>query len=191
MKTLMSLLLIVFAPCVFADWQLNQQFSKLNFISTKNSSVTEVHSFGKMAGSLSAEGRANLVIELGSVETGVTIRNERMKELLFQTERYPEAQVELEFDKNRLASLKAGQMMDMPINANLKLHGISRPVEGKFRVIKLFNKQIVVTTIEPLILNTDWFDLQEGIEKLREIVNLQSITATVPVTLNLVFDWKS
>jgi polyisoprenoid-binding protein YceI len=188
MKKLALIVLVLFAPTAFADWVLNQKLSSLSFLTTKNASVTEKHTFNKMSGSLSDEGLAKLVIQLNSVETGVPIRNERMKELLFQIERFPEALVELKFDKTKLDSLKAGQMMDLPVTANLKLHGIERSMDANLRIIKLTNAQVSVTTVEPIIMNTEWFGLQAGVEKLREIVNLQSITGAVPVTLSLVYN---
>lgn len=188
MKKLVLVVSILFSQTLFADWVLNEKLSSLSFVTTKNASVTEKHTFKKMEGSLNPDGLANLTIKLDSVETGVPIRNDRMKELLFQVDRFPEAVVELKVDKKQLDSLKLGQIIDLPVGANLKLHGIEQAIEAKLRVIKLVNEGLTVSTAEPILLNTDLFGLKAGVEKLREIVNLQSITGVVPVTLNLVFD---
>lgn len=187
MKKLLLIMLLLFVPNAFADWVLDRQLSSLSFLSTKNQNVSERHTFKEMTGGLSADGVAKLAISLKSVETGVPIRNDRMKELLFQIDRFPEAVVELNFEMNQLNSLKPGYLVDLPVTAKLKLHGVEQALEATLRVIRLANNQVSVATVEPIILNTDKFGLQAGIEKLREIVNLQSISSAVPVTLSLVF----
>ena len=74
-----------------ADWELQSKTSQLNFISIKNNSIAEVHDFTTLSGSINKKGEAVLTISLPSVETSIGIRNERMKEHLFESKQYPVA----------------------------------------------------------------------------------------------------
>ena len=84
-------LLLLFSSSTFSDWTLINEKSKLNFISTKASNIEEIHTFTMLSGKVTENGKALIEIDLGSVETLIPIRNERMKNLLFQTKIYPKA----------------------------------------------------------------------------------------------------
>ena len=63
---LVIVLLIPFGSA-WADWELDSTQSAINFISIKNDSVGEVHSFTSLAGSIGATGKVQIVINLNSV----------------------------------------------------------------------------------------------------------------------------
>ncbi len=190
MQKLLLLALLIVSPYVSADWKLNAKESALNFLSTKNASVTELHAFQSLAGELVGE-KAKLSIDLASVETQIPIRNDRMKEHLFEIKQFPQATVELNLDSKTLDSLQTpGSMIDMPVVASVDLHGIKKDLNAKLRVIKLSEHKMVASTLEPVLLLPADFSMQTGINKLMEIAKLSSITSTVPVTFSLVFDEK-
>ncbi len=190
MKKLFLLTLLVASPYVAADWALNPKESTLNFISTKNASVTEVHRFQSVAGSISGE-KASLTIDLASVETQIPIRNDRMKEHLFEIQQFPQATVELNLDAKAMQSLaSAGTFIDMPVTAAVDLHGMKKDLPAKLRVIKLAENKLMATTLEPVVMVPADFGMQTGLGKLMEIAKLNSITSSVPVTFNLVFEQK-
>ncbi|MGR9117210.1 MAG: YceI family protein [Gammaproteobacteria bacterium] len=188
MKKIFFVVLFLVSQVSVADWRLNDKVSALSFISTKNASVTEVHSFKELSGSVKDNGEAMLKIGLESVETNIPIRNDRMKQFLFETDRFKEAMVELKVDPAKIKELAVGEWVDMPVKAKLALHGVTQEIDAKLRVVKMQNNGIVVSTIEPVILSIDMFGLQSGLEKLKEIAKLGSITTTVPVALNLAFE---
>ena len=111
-----------------------------------------------------------------------------MKQFLFEVDRFPEALVELKIDKNKLSTLNTGAAVDMNVKAMLKLHGGTQDLTAKLRVVKIQDNALQVTTMEPVVLNLVPLGLQAGLDKLKEIAKLDSITATVPVTLTLVFN---
>ena len=61
------------------QWQINNNESQVNFISTKKVNIAEVHQFDKIAGNLAETGEFSLAIDLASVNTGIEIRDSRMK----------------------------------------------------------------------------------------------------------------
>lgn len=80
MKKIIFFSLLVLSQSVLADWMLDKDQSVLNFITTKNASKTEVQSFDIMQGSIK-QSLATLTVDLSSVDTGIDIRDERLREL--------------------------------------------------------------------------------------------------------------
>jgi polyisoprenoid-binding protein YceI len=171
----------------YAQWQLDNDHSNLNFISIKKTSVAEVHQFKKVMGEVSDAGNIHLVIDLSSVDTQIEIRNERIKAMLFEIAQYPTAEFDGQIDMSKVAALKVGETLDMLVNGKLTMHGKVQDTNAKLHIVKLSGEKLQVTTRMPIILNADLYDLAAGIEKLREAAGLPVISAAVPVTFDLMF----
>ena len=184
---LSGLVALVFVTPVYAQWQLDSAHSNLNFISIKKTSIAEVHQFKIVTGEVTDAGNIHLVIDLSSVETQVSIRNERLKTMLFEVAQFPTADFNGSIDMSKVKALKTGETLDMPVKGKLSLHGITQDASAMLRMVKLRGNQIQVATKMPIILNADAYGLAAGIDKLREAANLPVISAAVPVTFNLVF----
>ena len=188
MRKVIFAVLLSMTQMSVADWGLNNKASTLSFISTKNASVTEVHTFKELSGSVKNNGKAVLRISLDSVETNIPIRNDRMKQFLFETDRFKDATVELQVDPEKIQSLEAGVSADVPVKGKLNLHGITQEIEARLRVVKMKNNGLEVSTVEPILVSAGLYGMQSGLDKLKEIAKLTSITTTVPVAMNLVFE---
>lgn len=173
------------------DWMLSAGESNLSFITVKNAQVAEAHSFSGLSGSVSADGAAELSIDLASVETNVDIRNERMRDLLFDIVDFPAATVTAALDPAAFAGLQTGDSLVQPIAATLNVHGASGEVATDLAVTRLGEGKVNVSTIAPIMISAASFDLGEGVEELRNIANLDSITGTIPVTFSLTFEQQA
>lgn len=171
-----------------AEWILDNDASTLSFTSIKAGTVAETHSFGELAGGIDANGRASLVVDLDSVDTGIEIRDQRMRELLFDTSRYAIAEVSLRVPPDVLATLESGQQRSAAVEATLELHGGTHPVTVQVRVARLGDERLLVASERPLLLDAADVGLDDGVEKLREIAGLASISPAVPVSFVLVFE---
>lgn len=169
------------------DWSLQAADSQLSFVSIKNNAITEVHRFNDLSGSVSADGMASLSIELDSVDTGIEIRDQRMREMLFETSLHPQAQVSMKVDPQLVSGLKAGEFERLETSATLALHGLSVSVPVVLRVSRLDAHHWLVTSEQPVVVNASAFNLLEGLDKLREIAGLQAIGGGAPVTFALLF----
>ncbi len=174
-----------------ADWKLNNDESSVNFISTKKSKVSEVHSFKSLGGSISDAGEAKINIQLASVDTNIEIRNERMKAMLFEIANFATADISATVDSTKAANLKPGESFTTKTKLNVELHGKTVSADAVLRAVKLSDGKLAVSTVKPLIINAADFSLVEGIEKLRTVAKLPSISTAVPVTVDLVFDKQS
>ena len=180
-------LLLLFPSFSFSDWILINEKSKLNFISTKASDTKEVHTFKILSGEMSKSGEGIVEVNLGSVETLIPIRNERMKNLLFQTEIYPTAVFRLNVNLDKILLIEKGNFLINRYKGELELKNKQFPLEINIKTTKLDHLSFSVTTYEPLILNAENLGLSTGIESLRVVAGLPSISKSVPVTFSLIF----
>lgn len=168
-----------------ADWQLTGD-SSLHFLSTKNTDIIEVHEFSDISGHITDSGDARFTIDLSSVETGIPIRNERMQTLLFETMKFGEATVSANIPSPLIESVKSGGMIETELEMTVSLHGLSRPVNATLLISSTAEGQILVSTTAPVLVRAADFGLDTGIEALRQVAGLTSISGTVPVVFNLV-----
>lgn len=169
------------------NWDLKADESHLSFVSVKAGDIAEVHSFKSLSGAVKQDGSAVLTVGLDSVATNIDIRDERMREFLFETGAYPNATVSLALDPAAFAGLGVGESLTQNVAAELSLHGLTEEIETTLVVTRLGSDTVMVNSLAPVIIQADSFGLLDGIEKLRELAGLPEITALAPVTFSLVF----
>lgn len=186
MKLLTSTLLILAAPLSYAEWTLSPD-SSVKFLSTKNTNITEVHEFTQLSGSVTDKGNAEISIDLTSVETGISIRNERMQSMLFNVSDYTSATVSADLPDTMMLALKNGETATSVLPLTLELHGEKKEIEADVLATAAADGHVIVTTQSPVLVNAGDFKLAKGVEALREVAGLDRISTTVPVTFTLLF----
>lgn len=171
----------------WAQWELDSTKSAVNFISTKNDAVAEVHSFRDMVGYVSSDGTVQLNIALGSVDTLIEIRDQRMRELLFETVSFPAAKVSAAVDPKIIAVLAEGGTITTDLNFTLSLHGAQKSLTVPVVLVGESEERIQVFTTRPVIVNAADFGLEAGIAALQKVAGLNAISTAVPVSVHLVF----
>lgn len=171
-----------------ATWNLDSAASYLNFVTTKNTHNVEVHNFTRISGAIGSTGVATLAIDLTSVNTSVALRDERMRDLLFQTANFPTAMVTLNLPSGLLTGLAVGDTSEIQITASLDLHGVTSPVATKVSVQRLSATRIIVQNLSPIVVNAPDYSLTAGVEALRAAVGIASISTAVPVDFTLIYD---
>lgn len=183
-----ALVLLTASMPAVADWVLDNDASTVSFLSVKAATVAEVHSFDELAGRIDETGVATLVIDLDSVNTAIDIRDERMREMLFNTDEFAVATVTLDIEAGLLENLEVGQRISTAVEAELRLHGQAQGVTAEVTVARLADDRLLVTSEKPVVLDAAAFGLADGIEKLRAVAGLSGITPAVPVTFVLTFE---
>lgn len=179
------LLNLSFAHNARADWTIDNEYSRLSFVSIKADTVAEVHHFQELEGWLGADGRFRLNIMLASVETGIPIRNERMRELFFNTAEFPTASLSADVDMSPLLSLVVGAQTTMVSEAQLTLLGNSTDLTIETVVARLDANTLLITSAQPIVVDAGALGLTQGVEQLRQIAGLPSISPAVPVSFRL------
>jgi len=185
---LLIITMVIFSPSVFADWVLQNDQSDINFISMKNNSVAEIGEFKQLSGSIDKSGKVDISIDLTSVDTRISVRDERMKKALFEISDYAQAKLTGQVNVSKAQALKVGERYHDSISVTLSLHGIEKTLPAEVNVTKLANNQWVVSSVNPVILNARDYKLTNGIYKLRDLAGLSAISSAVPVTFSLVFE---
>jgi len=180
------IILTMLSTMAHADWNL-QQPSQLTFTTTKNTYLTEIHHFRQLQGSVMDNGYAELSIDLNSVDTGIPVRDERMKSMLFDISSFATATLKTQLDPTLLKKVKKGEVLATELDAQLTLHGIEKSIKAPVIIARTADGSLLVSSSEPVLINADQFDLSAGVEKLREVAGLKSIEAVVPVSFTLTF----
>ena len=184
---LLALLLCAPFNVAWAQYELDNDKSSVSFVSIKNNSVAETHSFGSLVGFINSEGKVQVGIDLDSVETLIDIRNERMREMLFETAKFPAANISAQVDKAILQEAAEGGRVSMDVELTVSLHGVEQTLSASLVAIGEEGGGLRVFTTSPVLLNVSGFGLQAGVEALREIAGLKAISNAVPITVHLVF----
>ncbi|UXI04410.1 YceI family protein [Photobacterium sp. TY1-4] len=184
---LLMALLLGACSQVWADWKLDNPRSNVNFLSVKNDSVIEPHFFRNLSGSVADDGTVKVVIDLSSIDSQISIRDERMKKELFQVEGFPLATLTAKVDPALLASMAPGKTQSLETAFTLDLHGQTQTLKAQLQATGLENGGLLVTTTWPVLLSSQPFGLDKGIAVLQNIAKLNSILLSVPVNAQLVF----
>jgi polyisoprenoid-binding protein YceI len=170
-----------------AGWSMDPTRSHLSFVSIKAKDVGEVNTFKEMTGTIGDDGTVTVSMFLDSVDTLIPIRDERMREFLFKTADYKEATLTAKVDPSIIAEMQPGEIRAITAEGNLSLHGATQPMILEMQAAKLGDGTVMVASTKPLIVDAAKFGLTEGVEKLRQIAGLDSISHAVPVTFVMTF----
>lgn len=172
---------------VQAGWYLDNESSRLSFISTKIGNFSEVHRFLTLHGKINNAGLAQLRVELDSVSTGVPLRDERLRTLLFDTAAFAEAEVTAQLDLRPITDLAPGAQLELRLPLTVKLHGHEHSYDTELLATRLDDQRFQVVTLAPLVLQAEDFGLAAGLESLRQVAGLSAISLSVPVGAVLIF----
>ncbi|HAG71086.1 MAG TPA: YceI family protein [Gammaproteobacteria bacterium] len=186
-KPLLAFLFLGFSPFLAAQWSLDNEASTLSFVTVKVEHVAEVHTFDRLSGSISTNGAVNIEIELASVNTLVPIRNERMQSMLFETNLFPTATIAGNVDITTFAGMSPGDYEKVALTFDLALRNQSKTYTTEVMVTRI-DSGLMVSTIKPIVVTADSFDLLSGVEALREVAGLPSISRATPVSFQLILE---
>ncbi len=167
------------------SWSLDSGASALAFGSVKSEFIGEVHRFHGLSGNVAEDGAVTVEIDLGTVDTTIDIRNERMIEHVFKLA--PKATIEGKLDTRALAELSQGESTVMPIEATLSFLGKDVRVTPEMFVVRIGDDKVLALTESLVFVSTDELGIDAGIDALREIAGLDRITRAVPISMRLMF----
>ena len=171
-----------------AEWELNSAKSSFYYVTSKAAAISEINTFTNFSGDIANNGAVTIEIDLDSVDTGIEIRNQRVKDILFKTQQYPTATVSTNINISTLANMAAGTISVVSYNYSLSLHGVTTELSADLRLTKISGSQIEIQPAQPIIIGANLFGLTEGLEALREVAGLPSINPNVVVDFSLSFD---
>jgi len=186
-KTLAFVLLAAASLSARADWYLDGESSRLSFISTKNANISEVQRFLVLHGKVDPKGLAQVEIEMESVNSGIPLRDERMRKDLFDIKNFPEALISAQIDLRPINDLAPGAQLELRLPVTVNLRGKQHEYNAELLATRLDDRRFQVVTLEPLVINAADFDLAAGLDGLRNVAGLSAISLSVPVSAVLIF----
>ncbi len=165
------------------NWQLNTELSTLSFVTTKNKTFAEEHSLKFKQGNLHEQHVFNAIIDLNSIDTLIPIRDQRLRDVLFETKQFPTASIDTLIPRS--LDLNINQNITLPFALNL--HGIEKSFTTEV-VIQMVNNQLVVTNYNPVLISAKDFGLDDAVNQLTKVASLQSINYGVSVDFKLIFE---
>ena len=185
--TVLAASAVLLTSAAQAHWSLDNSASTLSFVTVKADHVGEVHTFNQLSGTIGDDGAVEITIELASVNTLIDIRNERMQAMLFETNLFPEATITGTVDLDGITAMAAGASESMQVSFELDIHGASGSYTADL-VVTRSEEGVVASTAKPIIVTADAHGLVAGVEALREVAGLPSISRAVPVSFTVVFE---
>lgn len=185
-RLLLAFLAVLALPAQ-ANWYLDNESSRLSFTSTKNADTAEVHRFLTLHGKVDRKGLAELQVELESVSTGIALRDERIRDALFEVDKFPSAQIKAQLNLQPINDLAPGAQLELRLPLTVQLHGKSHSYNAELLATRLDQRRFQVVTLEPLVMHAQDFDLVPGLKTLRGMAGLSAISLSVPVGAVLIF----
>jgi outer membrane protein OmpA-like peptidoglycan-associated protein/polyisoprenoid-binding protein YceI len=169
------------------NWILDPSRSHVYMQTEKREGIIEKHQFTAVEGNVSRDGDATVRIDLNSLDTGVDLRNVRMRFLLFETYKFPYAEITARLDKAKLQELTTRSRITYPLTLRVNMHGIVREIQTSVSIARTSNATMEVATIEPIMVTAESFDFIKGIGKLADAMGGIRIVPSSPVSFDLVF----
>lgn len=149
-------------------WTLAADNSTLAFQSVKNNTVVETSRFAILTGGIGEDGAASVEIALDSVDTGIDLRNVRMRFLFFETFRFPAATVRMTVDPAMLEGLETKRRITVAADYTLDLHGVTKAMRSDVVVTLIGPDMVSVASAGPIAVRAEDFALAEGVLKLQD-----------------------
>jgi polyisoprenoid-binding protein YceI len=177
------------------NWAINNNQSTLNFVTTKAgqqgvAGISETQSFKRYSGGIDQNGKILLNIDLASVDTGIEIRDERLRTMLWNVKATPQATFTAQLPLEALKSVGTSGVQNIELNGQLQMGGQTKPVVAIVRVSRLATDQLLVVTRSPILINANDYGLRPGVEALREVMGLNFLAGSAPVSFTLVLNAK-
>lgn len=169
------------------EWKLDENRSVLNFVSVKNDHVAELHRFTELKGKWLGE-QLTIQIPVQSLDTQIDIRDERMLEHLFNAKEHPFITAKATIPHASVTDIPVLTTVPLEVDLQVFIAGEAQQVNAVVQITRTDVERFVGTTAQPVLISTKNFNLVEGVNRLREIANLDSIDYVIPVTFSVQFE---
>ncbi|ESY68944.1 OmpA family protein [Mesorhizobium opportunistum] len=169
------------------NWTLDPAASVITYQSVKKNTIVETNKIRNITGTLSAAGDAKVTFDLNSVDTGVDLRNVRMRFLFFETFKYPTAELTAKVDPAAFADLATKRRVKATLPFRLNLHGVDKDLEASVVVTMISDTMVSVASEAPVAVHVEDFGLLPNVDKLQQAANVTNIVPTASVSFDFVF----
>ncbi|MFA0140785.1 YceI family protein [Vibrio kanaloae] len=177
--------ILISAPS-FAEtgYTLDPKLSNVTFATIKKQFVVEPASIKPLSGGLTKDGQFSILLDLKTVSTGVSIRDQRLNELYFESMTFPEVKISGKVDPSMLS----GNPKNTTIETEVTLHGVTKTIDFPVMVVPSEGFVMVNSTSTIIVNGADFGISAENLNKLSATVGGLAISDKVPLNFSLLFD---
>ena len=184
MKLSVLFTLLIPAAAIAAPAKYQPQGGKVEVLAVGKPQFIKIRGKGGAPnGELQVEGKkakGKFEFELATLDTGINLRNEHMRDKYLEVKQHPKAKLEIEsLELKEDFKSASPKISETPFNGKLTLHGVTNPVSGKFKVgekrdvnadfkIKLSDYKIDIPKYLGVTV-ADEVDVQVEIAELKEV----------------------
>jgi len=169
------------------DWVLDPAHSHVDMQTEKLDKIVETRPFTRVQGKVDKDGNATVKIDLASLETGIDIRNVRMRFLLFETYKFPFADITAKLDKSKLRGLATKSSVTYPLTMKVDMHGVTNEFTTDVSVTRKGDNTMTVATVKPIVVSAESFGFTGGLAKLSDAMGGINIVPSSAITFDLTF----
>jgi OOP family OmpA-OmpF porin len=169
------------------DWVLDPGRSHVYMQTEKLNKVIEKHPFTRLEGKVDKDGQASVKIDLASLDTGIDLRNVRMRFLLFETYKFANAEISARLDKAKLSELATKTSVTYPLTMKVNMHGLVNEFTTDVSVTRTSDTTVTVATVKPIVVTADSFGFTKNIAKLADAMGGINIVPASSITFDLTF----
>ncbi|KEY90932.1 hypothetical protein CF67_07001 [Candidatus Photodesmus blepharus] len=174
--------LLSFFSTALASYTLNNS-SIVSYVSIKKQYVLETATINTLSGSIKNDGLLDIAILPIGLNSLNPIRDKRLNELFFQSDKYPSIRVSGNVDLSKITDIP----VRLTTSLDLTLLGNTRKIQVPVLVVKS-GEYLSISSTQPIIINArDFLIPIENLKKLADTVGGISISDTVPVSVSLIF----
>jgi OmpA-OmpF porin, OOP family len=170
------------------SWTLDSANSTLTYQSVKKNTVIETNKLRNLTGTITADGQASVAVDLNSVDSGIDIRDVRMRFLFFETFKFPTATVAAKLDPALFADLPSKRRMKFNLPFTLGLHGLTKDFRADVVVTWIGDGMVSVASDSPVEIKVEDFGLLAAITKLEQAGDVSNIVPIASVSFDFVFN---
>ena len=168
-------------------WTVDSTQSSVAFTMVKKGSVIELGRFETVSGTVNENGSAEFQIDMSSVNSGVDLRDVRMRFLLYEVQKYANATISMQINQGALDGIRDGEFRDIEQSLRVSFRDLEKIYPVKLRVYALDHDMVSVSALEPILVYADDFNLAAGFRKLEEAVELVIVPNT-SINFNIILE---
>lgn len=187
MKKLMGAVIALAFSCqsyAQGNYTIDEAVSTVNFATIKKQYVVEPASVSQVSGYVNESGELSASVPLSKINTGISIRDDRLNQLFFNSAVFPNIDVKASIPTELLTAESVVKQVTLPVS--LTIVGNSQTVDMNLTVVKS-GDIVAVSSARPVIIRASAFGIPaDNLTKLAATVGGIAISDTVPVTISLV-----
>lgn len=184
------LALVITDQTLAADrFELDPAISVVSFATIKKQYVVEPATMTSLSGQVKANGLTHLYLPINQLDTGVALRNQRLRTIIFDSGQYPNIILTAQVPPELLTTESVISQISLPISVTLRDQTTTFDVP-----LNIINTGdlIVIASVEPFIVDVHKLNVTKTqMIRLADTVGAIAIASQIPVSFSLLFRRKA